>query len=289
MNRPARLVTGAAAALVLVAATLALTGVGGTGDDSSTPSATPSTTPSATATESAAPSPTPDPYEGMLLPNMRSLNAFELQIERTGNGRLLRFAAALANLGPGPLLLLPRPNGDGCGQRRFPAVQRIYRDARLDERYRLGRDRVAGRRLEVGCMVRHPTHDHWHFDAMARYSLRRAGTDDPLVARNKVSFCLRDNRRVPGSPRVVRREHFGDCTRRTRQGISPGWVDVYSADLDGQSLRLPRGVDGRQLCLDLEADPREVLTETDETDNAATIGIRIRGSQVQRTSPKPCR
>ena len=288
MNRPGRLVTGAAAALVLVAAALAVSGEGGgTEDDSSSSSATPSASPTSTTTPS--PSPTPHPYAGMLLPNMRSLNAFGLQIERTGNGRLLRFAAALANLGPGPLLLLPRPSGDGCGRRQHPAFQRVYRDAGLDERYRLGRDRVAGRRLEVGCMVRHPTHDHWHFDAMARYSLRLAGTDEPLVARNKVSFCLRDNRRVPGSPRVVRREHFGDCTRRTRQGISPGWVDVYSADLDGQSLRLPRRVDGRQLCLDLEADPREVLTETDETDNSATIGIRIRGSRVQRTGPAACR
>ena len=64
-----------------------------------------------------------------------------------------------------------------------------------------------------------------------------------------------------GGARVVPREHFGDCTRRTRQGISPGWVDVYSADLDGQSLRLPRGVDTDQLCLRLEADPGGVLRQ----------------------------
>jgi hypothetical protein len=286
MNRPGRLLTGAAAALVLVVAALAVSGLSGSDDGAGTTAASPAPSPSPTPEPST--SATPDPNAGLLLPNMRSLNAFELQIERTADGRLLRFAAALANLGPGPLLLLPRPQATGCGPRRHPAVQRLFRDARGDERYRLGRDRLSGRRLDVGCMVRHPTHDHWHFDAMARYSLRLAGTEESLVARNKVSFCLRDNRRVPGSPRVVRREHFGDCTRRTRQGISPGWVDVYSADLDGQSLRLPRGVDGRQLCLDLEADPRGVLTETDETDNAATIGIRIRGNRVQRTGPAAC-
>ena len=287
MNPPGRLLTGAAAALVLVVAGLAVSGQRGSDDETGTTAASPSPSPSATPEPS--PSATPDPNAGLLLPNMRSLDAFELQVERTADGRLLRFAAALANLGPGPLLLLPRPQGTGCGPRRHPAVQRLFRDARGDERYRLGRDRLAGRRLDVGCMVRHPTHDHWHFDAMARYALRRAGTDEPLVARDKVSFCLRDNRRVPGSPRVVRREHFGDCTRRTRQGISPGWVDVYSADLDGQSLRLPRRVDGRQLCLDLEADPRGVLTETDETDNGATIGLRIRGDRVVRTGTGSCR
>lgn len=287
MERPGRLVTGVAAALVLVAAAVAAGNAGGSGPaDSSRTSASPSASGSASVEVE---TPEPDPHAGLLLPNMRSLDAFDLQVERTGRGRVLRFAAALANLGPGPLLLLPRPGGDGCGRRRHPAVQRLHRDAGLDQRYRLGRDRPAGRAVPVGCMLRHRAHDHWHFDAMARYSLHRAGSDRPLVARDKVSFCLRDNRRVPGAPRVVAREHFGDCTRRTRQGISPGWVDVYSADLDGQSLRLPRGVDGDQLCLRLEADPGGVLTETDETDNSTVVGLRVRGDRVTRTGTARCR
>ena len=138
-------------------------------------------------------------------------------------------------------------------------------------------------------MVRHPTHDHWHFDAMARYTLRLAGTGEHLASRDKVSFCLRDNRRVQGVRTHVRREHFGDCKARTRQGISPGWVDVYDADLDGQTLRLPRGVDRRQLCLDLVADPRGVLLEADEADNGTSIGIKIRGTRVVRTGTARCR
>lgn len=283
MDRPGRLVTGVAAALVLGAAAVAAGNAGGSGPaDSSRTSASPSASVEVE-------TPEPDPHAGLLLPNMSSLDAFDLQVERTSRGRLLRFAAALANLGPGPLLLLPRPAGDGCGRRRHPAVQRLHRDAGLDHRYRLGRDRPTGEALAVGCMLRHPGHDHWHFDAMARYSLHRAGSDQPLVARDKVSFCLRDNRRVPGAPRVVPREHFGDCSRRTRQGISPGWVDIYSADLDGQALRLPRGTDGDQLCLRLEADPGGVLTETDETDNATTVGLRVRGDRVTRTGTARCR
>lgn len=288
MERPGRLVTGVAAALVLVAAAVAAGTAGGSGGGSGTDSRRMSAGPSAPASSEVR-APEPDPHAGLLLPNMSSLDAFDLQVERTGRVRLLRFAAALANLGPGPLLLLPRPAGDGCARRRHPAVQRLHRDAGLDHRYRLGRDRATGEAVAVGCMLRHPGHDHWHFDAMARYSLHRAGSDQPLVARDKVSFCLRDNRRVPGAPRVVPREHFGDCSRRTRQGISPGWVDVYSADLDGQALRLPRGTGGDQLCLRLEADPGGVLTETDETDNATTVGLRVRGDRVTRTGTARCR
>jgi hypothetical protein len=39
---------------------------------------------------------------------MRSLGASDLSVEVLGDVRRLRFAASLANVGPGPLLLLPR-------------------------------------------------------------------------------------------------------------------------------------------------------------------------------------
>ncbi|HET6760068.1 MAG TPA: hypothetical protein VFH20_12395, partial [Propionibacteriaceae bacterium] len=42
----------------------------------------------------------PQPH-ALLLPNMRSLGASDLQIEVVGSTRRLRFAAALANVGPG--------------------------------------------------------------------------------------------------------------------------------------------------------------------------------------------
>ena len=78
----------------------------------STPSATQSApTPSPTRMV-----PLPPP---LLLPNMRSLSASDLQIEVVGNTPRLRFAASLANVGPGPLLLLPRGEADaGRGSTR---------------------------------------------------------------------------------------------------------------------------------------------------------------------------
>ena len=132
-------------------------------------------------------------------------------------------------------------------------------------------------------MLEHPTHDHWHFDAMAGYSLSTP-PGDRLSAQRKVSFCLRDNRRVRGVETLVAREHFGECTRGGPQGISPGWVDVYRAALDGQWLRVPAGIDGRLACLTLEADPADLLLESDETDNATSIPIRITGTRVRRLS-----
>jgi len=137
-------------------------------------------------------------------------------------------------------------------------------------------------------MLDHRGHDHWHFDAMASYTLRRAGSEVALASRDKVSFCLRDNRRVPGNVRVGGRRHFGDCARTRPQGISPGWADVYDADLDGQWLRLPRGVDGDLLCLDLVADPRGLLEEADETNNATSVALRVRGARVRGAPSGRC-
>jgi lysyl oxidase len=218
---------------------------------------------------------------------MRSLQASDLQIEVVRNERRLRFAASLANFGPGPLLLLPRGR-TSCPGGQHPAVQVLHRDGNTDGRFQRTRDRPLSQR-DVGCMLRHPGHRHWHFDAMAAYSLRRPGTDNALVARNKVSFCLRDNLRIPRQRVVVPRRHFGRCSRNSQQGISPGWVDVYKADLNGQWLRLPSSVDDEVVCLDLVADPRGLLTETNEADNATSVAVRIDGDDVRRVNSAPCR
>jgi hypothetical protein len=234
----------------------------------------------------------PDPVEASapvtpapLLPNLRSLGATDLQVEVLAGVRRLRFAASLANLGPGPLVLVPRGRGE-CPAGQHGSLQVRYVDSDGDGRYDRRRD-TAQTRSFAGCMVRHPGHDHWHFDAMARYTLRRPDADRPLAQRPKVSFCLRDNRRVPGQPVVVRREHFGECTRTGPQGISPGWVDVYDADLAGQWLPLPEGTGGL-LCLELAADPGDLVEEADETDNATVVGIRVDGDAVRRVPDTAC-
>ena len=243
-----------------------------------------STQPSPTSTSA---SPTPS-GPALLMPNMRSLKPTGLQIEVVGNERRLRFAASLANFGPGPLLVLPQGRSK-CPRGQHPAMQVVHRDANSDGAFQLKGDKAEIHR-DVGCMLHHTGHKHWHYDAMARYSLRLPGSDEALVARNKVSFCLRDNRRVrvPAQMQVARQ--FRRCMRRSQgQGVSPGWTDLYKADLNGQWLRLPKGVDGDVLCLDLEADPRELLIETNEMDNATSIAIRVDGTKVRTVNPEPCR
>jgi len=223
-----------------------------------------------------------DPGPALLRPNMRSLEAFDFRIRGTEERRLLRFSAALANVGPGPMLLEPTSSIE-CPSRQRGAEQVLHLDADDDGVFRRGEDRETVRQ-EAGCMLDHPTHDHWHFDAMAGYSLRLPDVTEPLASRDKVSFCLRDNIRAPDAEATQRREYFGDCHRDGPQGISPGWADVYEYDLDGQSLRIPDFVDDVVVCIDLEADPLDLLEETDEDDNAATVAIEVKGSDVSRAT-----
>jgi hypothetical protein len=223
----------------------------------------------------------------VLLPNLRSLDATDLQVQTVPGGRLLRFSASLANAGPGPLLVRPQVSGDGCPRRQHPAAQVLHRDDNEDGAYQPERD-VPVRARHAGCMLAHPTHDHWHFDAMAGYSLRYPTTGQPFATRRKVSFCLRDNHPIRDAEALVDREHFGECTRTGPQGISPGWVDVYSSDLPGQSLRLPAGPGRRQLCLDLTADPRGLLAEADETDNGTSITVVVVGDRARLGPPARC-
>jgi hypothetical protein len=125
---------------------------------------------------------------------------------------------------------------------------------------------------------------------MASYRLVDPAPRHRVVARrDKVSFCLRDNRPIPGTRPRQRRAYFGECDRHLVQGISPGWVDLYDVNTPGQSLRLPRRMRRGVHCLVLRADPHDQLVETNERNNARSLPVRIRGTRVTTPRTGACR
>lgn len=231
--------------------------------------------------------PRPVPMHARLLPNLRSLPPEDLSIEVVEGGvRRLRFASIIANTGFGPVETLPD------GQRPCPAGQRhasqvLYHDANGNGRYDRNAD-VGTSVRPAGCMLFHPTHDHWHFDAAANYTLTRTSATTPLAAAEKVSFCWRDNRVVSSEEGIRLTAFYGDCEQDTVQGIGPGWADVYRATLPDQHLDLPVGLANGVYCLRNRADPLDLLLETDDDDNAAALAIRIAGTTVAKVTGVSC-
>jgi hypothetical protein len=220
----------------------------------------------------------------LLLPNLRSLPAVPAEIETAGGTRELRFAASFSNVGDGPLELLP-DEATSCPRGQRHVVQAIYHDADGDGAFRAGRDRRQST-TPAGCMLFHPTHRHWHFDATARYALTRPGSDVPIAAQDKVSFCVRDSRPLRGTAGGTRT--YGECARDRRQGLSVGWYDHYRASLPGQSLKLPDGLASGVYCLHTQADPEGLLRESREDDNGAVQAVRISGTEVTAAPATAC-
>ncbi|HSK25772.1 MAG TPA: lysyl oxidase family protein [Jiangellales bacterium] len=229
------------------------------------------------------PEPSSVPVGARLLPNLTSPPAEEISLQVVEGVRELRFAGILANPGVAPIEVVPE-TGPLCPEGQRHVSQVFVHDTDGDGVYTRDVDTETSTR-PLGCMLFHPEHDHWHVDSSARYALTRPGDDDPIVSQDKVSFCLRDNRptgTAPAEPAI----YYGECERDTRQGISAGWADVYQARLPSQKLDLPADLPDGTYCLHTEADPYDLVLESDETDNASVLDVVVAAGTA---APAPTR
>ena len=223
-----------------------------------------------------------------LEPNLVAMRARDVQVQRVDGGRRIRFESGLGNVGRGPIEV--RPNrARPCPKGQHHASQVLYRDEDGSGFYKRYVDTGIARR-SAGCMVFHRYHDHWHFEAAARYSLfRRDRPDEVRVARRKMSFCLRDSRRVPAPYGTFHHaERYGACSKYSPQGISVGWVDVYQSYLAGQAMRLPPNARDGLYCLEIKVDPKNQLVESDDEDNTSMRAFYLRGTEVLDRKTSRC-
>jgi hypothetical protein len=225
-----------------------------------------------------------------LVPNLRAIRARDLYIVREGGKRKLRFEAGIANVGDGPVEVRPNQNRD-CPEGKRHATQVMYRDTNGNGRYDPRSETDVVRR-SAGCMVFHQYHDHWHFEAASRYTLYKAKRREvSKIAQRKTSFCLLDSRRVPKAMGTFDyAQRYGACNRRSPQGISVGWVDVYQSYLAGQAIALPPRMGDGLYCLQITVDPRKRLVETNDRDNSSLRAFYMRGDRINlRDSAAKCR
>ncbi|MEC8935238.1 MAG: lysyl oxidase family protein [Planctomycetota bacterium] len=195
---------------------------------------------------------------------VRQSDLLDNDIRVSGGRTLLRLSNGTANAGTGPLYLygVTPGNEDGTQDVR----QRVFRE---DGSYF---ERVAG------TFVYHSEHNHIHFEEWAQYRLRRVvgedGVGDVVAAGQKTSFCILDLGVYDRSlPDYVSGGFFRTCSSTT-QGLSVGWIDVYSKSLPGQNIDITDVSDGHYW-LESEVDPNNNVLESNEDNNIARIRITI--------------
>lgn len=138
---------------------------------------------------------------------------------------------------------------------------------------------VCRERRIVGNFEIHPDHGHIHFGDFAKYELRRLLADDSpdmsatglVGVSDKVSFCLIDVEKIRDDAVPV--ATYTTCNAY-REGISPGWSDVYGADLEGQEFPLDGVTDGRYaIVVNMNYD--NGLFESDYSNNRVTAIVRM--------------
>ncbi|MEX2274302.1 MAG: lysyl oxidase family protein [Actinomycetota bacterium] len=217
-----------------------------------------------------------------LLPNIAAQPAFSLDVVNSNGTRYLRFSTSTPNIGTGPLEMVPRKNdcdGDGDRKNDRSAMQWTFLDVDADGVFDRGIDVQWEKRL-AGCFFFHAAHNHWHFEDFANYRLTRLSDGKAVATRTKVGFCMLDSLRthpeLPGSPSS---RYYDSCQPTVHQGISVGWEDLYSAQLEGQNFDIDGVADGKY-CVRINIDPNNHLEETSDDDNRSTKAVRLVGMSV---------
>ena len=210
-----------------------------------------------------------------LLPDLDQETPTELIIDASADRSWrLGFRSAVRNVGAGPLIIDGAPAV--AGQTTMDAEQMIVRSRRARRRWS-----AASGSLRY---VRSPDHQHWHLLGFDRYELRRPGDRRRGRATARAASASATATRSP--TRARRRRRPRRCTRAAagssgrrcsaiREGISVGYGDDYSANLEGQYLPLDGLRRGRYVLVHaVNADRR--LLETSYANNASSALLRLR-------------
>jgi hypothetical protein len=225
---------------------------------------------------------------GSLLPDLKTKEPERLSIVTSGNERRLRLDNEVGNGHNGPLELVAAAFDSDCdgdevvGQGERVAFQRIYADGNSDGAFSRGIDGVLPD-VQVGCFAYHAAHDHIHFADFAEYSLWRSTPSgyELAASSSKVTFCIADVRRFSSSLLGSPLDPYYTSCDGLEQGLSVGWSDEYPYWVAGQHVVINPGgsyVGDGDYCLVSTADPGSLLAETSDTNNAASLRLRLSGN-----------
>jgi hypothetical protein len=199
-----------------------------------------------------------------LIPDLREAVPQQIGLQNSHQTTTLRISTSVAN------------TGDGQWQMRsdVPADEQT---TQLAKQQLLLSDGSLWNEYTVSQFEYHPAHKHFHIAAVSSYELYTANgpTDtEPITKTNvgsqKVTFCLIDWIKISdNSPNNERA--YSDCNGQF-QGVSPGWMDQYHQELEGQELDVTNVPTGYYFIV-VTANPEHNFIEKDFTNNQAWILI----------------
>jgi len=216
---------------------------------------------------------------GGLYPDLRTVVPLHVQLVNEHQREIVRFSNGIANTGSGPWRMRPRyPIGDLLTQ---DAVQEI-----LDADGHVVEEKTVSR-FEF-----HPEHGHWHIYGVALFELRVGHPFGSLWGNNslKTTFCLVDWYALEGKSRT-RDRGYVECGG-DYQGISPGWVDQYHQQLDGQQLDITGAPPGLYYLVST-TNAEGTFFEEDTTNNTAWVGFMLTrrsngNARIEIVDRSPC-
>jgi len=215
----------------------------------------------------------PAPEGKASLPDLDQETPTGLVLTKARGGWRLGFDSAVRNIGAGPLII--------DGARPEPGVETMSADQVIVNE---GSPRTVVPGVGELRYVRSPDHRHWHLLGFDRYELRRAGSGETVVADRKTGFCLGDRypvRTLPLAGKPLEPKYRSRCgldrpgLLGIREGISVGYGDDYSANLEGQYLPLNGLRPGRYVLVHVANAGRRIV-ESSYENNASSVLLRLR-------------
>src|SRR6266700_8074064 len=144
-------------------------------------------------------------------------------------------------------------------------------------------DFVVGRPIDRPDLFYFSTaHQHYHMKEFNQYKLYDV-VGNLVVPSKKPGFCLIDVEQVLASAGP---QKFQSCKADEVMGISAGWADVYSANLECQYLVID-GVPDGDYTLVATTNTGRAVPEDNFDDNTVCQGLHIQGNVVQTLATPP--
>ena len=195
------------------------------------------------------------------------------EVRAGGQRRLvLRFDGYVTNLGDGPVDLSGNPQlVDPADPTSHDVWQRVKTAS--GEWFKLAKPPV---RYETA-----DGHNHFHLMDIVAYSLWSSDGVTLVAPGAKVGFCLADSEALPDRHPDPGPAAYSDVDNQNcmanepnatslEMGVTEGWRDIYDGDLTFQWIDVSDVSPGRYR-LGVEADPYNILIESDETNNGVAL------------------